>query len=76
LNLTAVLYLIPFEQHSVGTWGLTGLDRLLCFMIVQELQNFVAYLDRRIMQDKNWLEMFTRLGKELEPVSAVTSKSA
>lgn len=44
-------------------------------MIVQELQNFVAHLDRRIMQDKNWVEMFTKLSKELEPVSGLVSKS-
>lgn len=42
-------------------------------MIVQELQNFVAYLDRRIMQDKLWLEMFTKFGKELEPISGLIS---
>jgi WASH complex subunit strumpellin len=58
-------------QHSVGTWGLTGLDRLLCFMIVQELQNFVGFLERRIVQDKNWAEMFTKLMKDLEPTTGL-----
>ena len=61
-----------FEQleDSVGTWGLTGLDRLLCFMIVQELQNFIRSLQRSLLNDKTWLEFFAVFTKSLGPVSS------
>lgn len=32
-------------QNTLGTFGLNGLDRLLCFMIVKELQvSFLAFV--------------------------------
>ena len=58
-------------QRSVGTWGLTGLDRLLCFMIVQHLQDFTQLLSRGLLADNNWLDFFSKLGADLQPVSGV-----
>lgn len=56
-------------QRAVGSWGLSGLDRLLCFMIVQEFQNFIGSLDKMIKKDKSWDEAFTKLMKDLSPLS-------
>ena len=38
-------YFVLF-QDAVDIFGLSGLDRLFCFMIVQELQIFLRYLTR------------------------------
>lgn len=38
-------YFVSF-QYAVDIFGLSGLDRLFCFMIVQELQMFLRYLTR------------------------------
>ena len=61
-------------QQSIGTCGLTGLDRLLCFMMVRELQNFLAIIERVVLRDKMWLEMFGTLMKTLNPVRGLISK--
>jgi len=60
-------------QRTAGTCGLTGLDRLLCFMIVQELQNFATSLLRSVQGDKGLLEALTKLSKEIDPVSGLIS---
>jgi len=43
-------------------------------MIVQDLQNFVSYLERRVIKDKTYAEMFVKLTTELSPVTSVVSK--
>ena len=63
-------------QHTVGTWGLTGLDRLLCFKIVQELQNFTRFLVLRVLKDKTYMDLFNKLSTELEPVTSLISNVA
>ena len=37
-------------QEAVDTFGLSALDRLFCFMIVRELQNYIKYLQRSMMK--------------------------
>nr|XP_054772878.1 LOW QUALITY PROTEIN: WASH complex subunit 5-like [Lytechinus pictus] len=60
-------------QQSIGTYGLTGLDRLLCFMMVRELQNFLTIIEKGVLRDKAWLEMFGGLMKSLNPVKGIIS---
>ncbi len=38
-------------------FGLSALDRLFCFMIVQELQNFTRYLQRNLMKTAAFVKM-------------------
>ncbi|KAJ9583230.1 hypothetical protein L9F63_022420, partial [Diploptera punctata] len=52
---------------SVGTAGLTGLDRLISFMIVTEIQNYLSTLQKGVLKDKAWLEMFGVVSKGLSP---------
>jgi len=61
---------------SVGTAGLTGLDRLFSFMIVTELQNFLNSLQKGILKDKSWLEMLALVSKGLSPCSNIISNPA
>lgn len=68
-----ILMSLMCPQRTVGTWGLTGLDRLLCFMIVQELQNFTSFLERRVLKDKTSVDLFNKLSAELEPVTSLIS---
>lgn len=56
-------------SKSVGTAGLTGLDRLFCFMIVTELQNFLGALQKGVLKDKQWLAMFSSVLKGMTPLS-------
>ena len=43
-------------QEAVDTFGLSALDRLFCFMIVRELQNYIKYLQRSMMKTPNYLK--------------------
>lgn len=52
---------------SVGISGITGLDRLISFMIVTELQNLLVNLQKGVLKDKNWLDLLGLVAKELTP---------
>ncbi|XP_077866142.1 WASH complex subunit 5-like [Saccoglossus kowalevskii] len=62
-------------QRSIGTYGLTGLDRLLSFMIVKELQNFATILNRGVLRDKAWLEFLGTTMKSLNPVKGLVNNA-
>ncbi|KAF6031772.1 KIAA0196 [Bugula neritina] len=55
-------------QQSVDVMGLTGLDRLFSFMIVQQLQELVKYLERVVAREKVWLEMKSVAESALMPI--------
>ncbi|XP_054285996.1 WASH complex subunit 5-like isoform X1 [Macrosteles quadrilineatus] len=63
----AGLNLFTNISSAVGISGITGLDRLISFMIVTELQNFLSVLQRGVLKDKNWLELFGSVAKGLSP---------
>ncbi|CAG2056387.1 unnamed protein product [Timema podura] len=63
-------------SKSVGTAGLAGLDRFFCFMIVTELQNFLNTLQKGVLKDKAWLDMFTDMSKGLSPNTTLISNPA
>lgn len=65
------LSLFSLLQKSVGTPGLTGLDRLLSFMIVKELQAVLRSLERGMVKDKSWQELLTSMSKALQPVDGL-----
>ncbi|XP_065218583.1 WASH complex subunit 5 [Planococcus citri] len=46
-------------KNSIGVSGLTGLDRLICFMIVTKLQNLLDTLRKEVIRDKMWTDLFT-----------------
>jgi len=52
---------------GLGTYGLSGLDRLYRFMIVRELQKYVANVGQMITKEKSWCEAITILAKSLLP---------
>ncbi|XP_052274369.1 WASH complex subunit 5-like isoform X2 [Dreissena polymorpha] len=60
-------------QRAVGTFGLSGLDRLLCFMVVKELQTFSRSVERHVFRtkDKTWQNLFEELAKLLAPVEGI-----
>lgn len=61
-------------QKAVGSFGLNGLDRLLSFMIVRELQNFQILLQKGILRDKNAYEMISSLSKSLHPIRGLVNQ--
>ncbi|XP_071117463.1 WASH complex subunit 5-like [Haliotis cracherodii] len=55
-------------HRAVGSFGLSGLDRLLCFMIVKELQSYQMQIMRGVFRDKNWMEFFGSVTRTLNPL--------
>uniref|UniRef100_A0A669C060 WASH complex subunit 5 n=1 Tax=Oreochromis niloticus TaxID=8128 RepID=A0A669C060_ORENI len=63
-------------QNTLGTFGLNGLDRLLCFMIVKELQNFLTILQKTILKDKAVVEVFRTLQGAVSPVQGIVANAS
>ena len=60
------------SQQSVDVMGLTGLDRLFSFMIVQQLQEYVKYMERVVTKEKSFLDLKTLAETNLMPVDRLT----
>jgi len=59
----------------VDVMGLTGLDRLFSFMIVQQLQELVKYLERVVAREKVWLEVKSVAESALMPIDRLPGES-
>lgn len=77
MDVSVIRCCVYFFQRSVGTFGLTGLDRLLCFMIVKELQNYQVLMNRTVLnpKEKTWIEALNSFTKTLSPVKGTVGKS-
>ncbi|XP_024427821.2 WASH complex subunit 5 [Desmodus rotundus] len=62
-------------QTTLGTFGLNGLDRLLCFMIVKELQNFLSMLQKSILRDRTVQDTLKTLTNAVSPVKSIVANS-
>ncbi|XP_007441945.1 WASH complex subunit 5 [Python bivittatus] len=60
-------------QDTLGTFGLNGLDRLLCFMIVKELQNFLIMFQKTVLHDKGVHEALKSLMKSVSPLKGLVA---
>ncbi|RWS23664.1 WASH complex subunit strumpellin-like protein, partial [Leptotrombidium deliense] len=58
--------LFSLMMKSIGTAGVNGLDRLLSFMIVSEMQSINKYLDTHVFRDKSWIELLSTFHNYLE----------
>ncbi|XP_020792963.1 WASH complex subunit 5 [Boleophthalmus pectinirostris] len=63
-------------QNTLGTFGLNGLDRLLCFMIVKELQNFLMLLQKTILKDKTVVDIFRVMLGTVNPVQGIVGNAS
>ncbi|KAH9496896.1 WASH complex subunit 5 [Bulinus truncatus] len=61
-------------HRAVGSFGLSGLDRLLCFMIVKELQTFQTSFQRVVLKDKSWTDLFSQLNKSFSPLQSLLAQ--
>lgn len=43
--------------ETLGTPGLIGLDKLISFFIVIELENVVNYIDKEVVKNKLWANL-------------------
>lgn len=59
------------SQKGIGTFGLTGLDRLLSFMIVRELQSMFNFLNKSLRKDKTWQDVYATLSKSIHPPAGI-----
>uniref|UniRef100_A0A8C0B164 WASH complex subunit 5 n=1 Tax=Buteo japonicus TaxID=224669 RepID=A0A8C0B164_9AVES len=62
-------------QDTLGTFGLNGLDRLLCFMIVKELQNFLSMFQKNILCDKTVQDTLKALMNAVSPLKGIIANS-
>ncbi|EHB02010.1 Strumpellin [Heterocephalus glaber] len=62
-------------QTTLGTFGLNGLDRLLCFMIVKELQNFLSMFQKIILRDRSVQDTLKTLMKAVSPLRSIVANS-
>ncbi|RUS78371.1 hypothetical protein EGW08_013864 [Elysia chlorotica] len=62
-----------FEKihRAVGSFGLAGLDRLLCFMIVKELQAFQVSLQRTVLKDKSMVDLLAQIQRVCNPLQGI-----
>ncbi|KAI1284886.1 hypothetical protein HDE_12453 [Halotydeus destructor] len=58
--------LFSLMMCSIGTAGVNGLDKLLSFMIMAEMQNIKKYIERDVLRDKSWMEQLNALNAVLE----------
>uniref|UniRef100_A0A8D2ZZ93 WASH complex subunit 5 n=1 Tax=Scophthalmus maximus TaxID=52904 RepID=A0A8D2ZZ93_SCOMX len=63
-------------QNTLGTFGLNGLDRLLCFMIVKELQNFLTMLQKTILKDRGVVDVFKAMLGAVNPVQGIVGNAS
>ncbi|XP_067888537.1 WASH complex subunit 5 [Heterodontus francisci] len=63
-------------QNSLGTFGLNGLDRLLCFMIVKEIQIFLDMLHRNVLRDKVMMDTIKPFQSHVNPVKGIVANSS
>uniref|UniRef100_A0A8C3I6N3 WASH complex subunit 5 n=1 Tax=Chrysemys picta bellii TaxID=8478 RepID=A0A8C3I6N3_CHRPI len=63
-------------QDTLGTFGLNGLDRLLCFMIVKELQNFLSMFQKNIQRDRTVQETLKSLMNVVSPLKGIVANSS
>ncbi|KAH0509591.1 WASH complex subunit strumpellin [Microtus ochrogaster] len=61
-------------QNTLGTFGLNGLDRLLCFMIVKELQNFLSMFQKIILRDRTVQDTLKTLMNAVSPLKSIVGK--
>jgi len=59
--------------RSVGVFGITGLDRLLCFMVVKDLQSFVA--QTRTFVEKSLKPVLAEFEADLHPTSIIPTNT-
>ncbi|XP_033058533.1 WASH complex subunit 5 isoform X2 [Trachypithecus francoisi] len=62
-------------QTTLGTFGLNGLDRLLCFMIVKELQNFLSMFQKIILRDRTVQDTLKNLMNAVSPLKSIVVNS-
>ncbi|XP_055482388.1 WASH complex subunit 5 [Psammomys obesus] len=63
-------------QTTLGTFGLNGLDRLLCFMIVKELQNFLSMFQKIILRDRTVQDTLKTLMNTVSPLKSIVANSS
>uniref|UniRef100_A0A8D0HRZ0 WASH complex subunit 5 n=1 Tax=Sphenodon punctatus TaxID=8508 RepID=A0A8D0HRZ0_SPHPU len=63
-------------QDTLGTFGLNGLDRLLCFMIVKELQNFISMFQKVVLRDRAVQEALKALMNVVSPLKGIVANSS
>ena len=60
-------------QRAIGSFGLTGLDRLLSFMIVKELQVLTGSI-QGIFVHKDSSDMLDSFMRQLTPIDSIVGK--
>lgn len=52
---------------SIGPAGLIGLDKLYSHMLVADIQQLITTLQKKILNEKLWIDLLNGLAKEITP---------
>merc|ERR1719210_1212299 len=67
-NLTK---LFPLLEKAIGTFGMTGLDRLLGLQATTVLQKIVGVMETNVFKDKTWFDLLENMFNSLNPIENV-----
>jgi len=63
--------LFQLLMRGINVFGMSGLDQLLCFMIVKQLQVFLIKLGNNMKLDKDLMTQLITLFSEMSPLSTM-----
>lgn len=63
-------------NRSVGTIGLAGVDKLLCFMIVRNVQTFIDTYKKALVRKPEMVTILREVATSLEPLSSTPGQGA
>ena len=70
-NLTK---LFPLLEKAIGTFGMTGLDRLLGLQATTVLQKIVGVMETNVFKDKTWFDLLENMSNSLNPIENVIAQ--
>ena len=70
-NLTK---LFPLIEKAVGTFGMSGLDRLLGLQATSILQKIVGVMDTNVFKDRAWFDLLDNMSNSLNPIENVITQ--
>lgn len=72
--MASLVQLFPLLESAIGTYGMSGLDRLLGLQATALLQKIIGVMEATIFRDKGWIELLQNLSNSLNPIENVIAQ--
>ena len=66
--------LFPLLENAIGTFGMTGLDRLIGLQSTTVLQKIVGVMETNVFKDKTWFDLLENMSNSLNPIENVIAQ--